>query len=231
MDINTVFLKDMPFMLPVGGDAWHREGKLQPVNITLRVNHVTSINDAAASDDISKSLDYGKLFKTIQRNLDACKNYANVREIAEHVLPSITMPGIIALVQIQLPKGALRAEGGLRYDLEQYSDPESLVQYETLHIRGIKCACIIGVNPHERREKQMVIVHLTFPGESKDLPKPEITQSEASAAVIAVEKFHDIIEIVVKVRWLLNTAAYPTRKLVGCHENYRSASGRLTYSN
>ena len=198
--VNSVFLKDMPFILDVGRDAWHRDGKTQPVNITLRVDHVNSIQDAAASDDISQSLDYGKLYKNIQRSLDNHKPHCNVRTIAGNILPCIQTSGVTGSVQIDLPKAALRAEGGLRYTLEQNTNPESVDQYEALRISDIKCACIIGVNRHERRDKQMVIVHLSFINDAQPSSLPAIARSQVPATVIAVDNYHDIIDGVAKVR-------------------------------
>jgi dihydroneopterin aldolase len=206
MDTNTVFLKSMPFTLPVGLDAWHRDNKPQPVLITLQVKNVTSIADAAATDDISKSLDYGKLYKTICRNLEDQKYYANLREVMELVafaIPSVSVLALVAEVEVVLSKASLRAEGGFVYTFEQNPDRNSLKQYEKLEIRGIKCACIIGVNPHERREKQVVVVDLTFRGDSKEASTRSTEGrriGEVAASVIAVEKPHQIVDTVVKVR-------------------------------
>lgn len=203
MDINTVFLKDMPFEVTVGKDAWQRDGKAQPIRVTLRVNRVRSVEDAAASDEVGNntSLDYGKLYKEIRANLVDGKTrdhgFANVRQVAGQVLASIPTPGLAGSVRIELPKAALRAEGGLVYccdddgdEEDNAGDRESPVQHsETLHIRGVRCACIIGLNPHERRDKQIVLVHLTFRAPAR---------SQASATSVAVDRYHNIIETVVK---------------------------------
>lgn len=203
MDINTVFLKDMPFEVTVGKDAWQRDGKAQPIRVTLRVNRVRSVEDAAASDEVGNntSLDYGKLYKEIRANLVDGKTrdhgFANVRQVAGQVLASIPTPGLAGSVRIELPKAALRAEGGLVYccdddgdEEDNAGDRETPVQHnETLHIRGVRCACIIGLNPHERRDKQIVLVHLTFRAPAR---------SQASATSVAVDRYHNIIETVVK---------------------------------
>lgn len=200
MDANTVFLMSMPFSFPVGRDAWCRADKAQPIRISLRVNNVKSIQDAATSDDVSKSLDYGKLYKTIQRNLNSQDHYSDVREVAERVIASVQSetPGTSGSVQVELPKAALRAENGIIYSLKQDSDPASSIQYEILQIRGVRCACIIGVNPHERIDKQVVIVQLTFRGHSGMKTGSGPPNSGASATAIAVDKYYNIIEAVVK---------------------------------
>ncbi|OJJ51472.1 hypothetical protein ASPZODRAFT_127547 [Penicilliopsis zonata CBS 506.65] len=86
-------------------------------------------------------------------------------------------------VWLHLPKALLRAEGGLRYrsvtvwgykqsEEEEFSEQavvESgrrcpVVLEEEFRIEGIRCHCILGVNSHERVEKQAVIISLVFEG-------------------------------------------------------------------
>ncbi|KAL4778112.1 hypothetical protein BJX76DRAFT_162713 [Aspergillus varians] len=78
-------------------------------------------------------------------------------------------------VWLHLPKALLRAENGLHYrsstvwgykgsgDLAS-SDRCPVVLEEEFRIEGIRCYCILGVNSHERVEKQAVIVSLEFKG-------------------------------------------------------------------
>ncbi len=208
MDVNTVFLKNMPFILAGPPDAWNRGDKTQPANITLRVNQVKSINDAAATDDISKSLDYGKLYKTIQSELDNISGFAGLANIARQVLASVKSPWTNCFVEVDLPKAALRAEGGLKFTVDRDNDVGHINDYETLHIRDIKCACIIGVNPHERREKQPVIVNLVFEGDTRSLAGWKIGDDIIPATFTATNEYHKIIAMVVNVCQLLYTATF-----------------------
>jgi dihydroneopterin aldolase len=195
---NMIFLKDMPFMLSVGTDAWQRKGKIQPVHVTVQLDQVSVINEAAFSDDVSKTLDYGKLYKSIQHNLESQKEYDNILQVAEQVLLAITVPGIDVCLQIDLPKATLRAEGGFAYTLNRKTNAET--SYDVLRIRGIKCACIIGVNPHERRDKQILIIDLTCRAENNPPAEPTTAISEVSATRIATTQYHKIIETLVHVR-------------------------------
>lgn len=199
MGVNTVFLKNMPFMLPIDRDAWCRGDKTQPVNITLRVNHVKSIYDAAATDNVSKSLDYGKLYKTIQSELGDLPDSSNPLNIARQVLASVKLPGTHCFVEVDLPKAALRAEGGVRLTVDRDNDVRPTNDHEMLYIRDIKCACIIGVNPHERREKQIVIVNLVFDDAPEFSPGSKIDITDPYTAFAAMTQYHEIIEMVVKV--------------------------------
>ena len=185
----------MSFVLTVGKDAWHRENKPQPVSITLRVNNVKSIDDAAASDDVSQSLDYGKLYRNVQNKLSNPGVYDGFSDVAYQVLAAVEVPETSSSVEVDFPKATLRAEGGLRYTLNWDRDRGVTNVDTTLQILGIKCACIIGVNPHERREKQIVVVNLTFRGPGN--------RNVTAATAIALDYYHKIVEMVVKVCQLL----------------------------
>lgn len=83
-------------------------------------------------------------------------------------------------VWLHLPKALLRAENGLHYrsstvwgyrnggaiggDVASGSDRCPVVLEEEFRIDGIRCYCILGVNSHERVEKQAVIISLEFKG-------------------------------------------------------------------
>jgi FolB domain-containing protein len=214
MDRNIIFLKDMQFMLSVGTDAWQRKGKVQPVHINVKVDQVEAIAEAALSDDVSKTLDYGKLYKRIQNELESQKGYENVEEVAKQVLLAITppvneaiTPCVDVFLEIDLPKATLRAEGGLGYTINDTADPD--ISYKMVCIRGIKCACIIGVNLHERIQKQILIIDLTFRGDytsphhsSPDNNSPAMSIepiSEVSSVTLAANKYHEIIQDLVRV--------------------------------
>lgn len=196
MGSNTVFLKDMPFMLEVGKDAWLREGKVQPVNISLRVN-VSSIDEAATSDDVSKCLDYGKLYKDIQWNLKDSK-CADVQTLAWQVITSVEAKFTPVTSEITLPKAVRGAEGGIKHILEVKYGTEFDSYQETLHIRDVKCACIIGINQHERRHKQMVVVNATLRAHERT-PKWKGEAPDFHRTWIVPEKSSLIIEAIVKV--------------------------------
>lgn len=165
--MDAVFLRNLQFNLTVGTDAWHRREKSQSVSISLEIGSGFAIQNAAAADDVSKALDYGKLYKLIHRKLTTGNSqFRNVHALHDAVRNCIA-PNVCVKVEISLPKALLRAEGGLTYTVvEEYRD-DLLLSTESLEIRGIRCACIIGVNPHERLEKQNVIVDLIFSAASE----------------------------------------------------------------
>ena len=195
MGMDVVLLRNLRFELAVGSDAWHRRGKPQPVTISLEIGSGVAIQNAAAGDDVSKALDYGKLYKLIYRKLTTSNTHFRDVHALQDAVRSCIASNISVKIEINLPKALLRAEGGLTYSrVEEYKD-DYLLPVETLRISGIRCACIIGVNPHERLEKQVVIVGLIFTETSEGAP------SSAAAHKVPADKYQAITADVVEVRY------------------------------
>ena len=72
--LDSVRLRDIELPLPAAPDPWHRPDKAQPCTATLQLSYSSAIASAAA-DDVSLSLDYGKLFRRLE---------ADVRDMARH---------------------------------------------------------------------------------------------------------------------------------------------------
>jgi dihydroneopterin aldolase len=195
--VNTVFLKGMLFSLQLGKDAWKREGKTQPVRIDVSVGNINSIADAAASDDVSKCLDYGDLYKKIKSNLDDRQSYLDALEVARQALKFNSPRNSLLNVDITLCKAALDAEGGFRYSFGRDGNREDLVYFKSLQILSIRCRCIIGVNPHERRMKQPVLISLIFRAPTETMP-------ESSDAWTTMRQGSGIVDTVIEVWQLLN---------------------------
>ncbi|KAJ5326729.1 hypothetical protein MYU51_001785 [Penicillium brevicompactum] len=213
--LDTVRLRniELPLTAP---EAWHREGKPQPCTATLKLSY-SSIVGAADTDDVSLTLDYGKLFRRLQDNVHTFVHPVTSPEHpARHLVnlqggrceemnnaafgqdPRVTA-GIVASagldildetaaavicrdnasisaeyaeceVELRFPKAILRAEHGLWYRSVTafgYTPADlrcPVVLQEEYRIDGIRCYAILGVNSHERLEKQAVIVGLRFQG-------------------------------------------------------------------
>ena len=191
--MDVIFLRNLHFELAVGPDAWHRRGKPQPVSISLEVGSGVAIQNAAAGDDVAKALDYGKLYKLIHGKLTSSNSqFRDVHALHDAVRNCIAS-NVCVKVEISLLKALLRAEGGLTYSrLEEYKH-DSMIPIENLSISGIRCACIIGVNPHERLEKQTVLVDLAFTESSESAP------TGAAARKVPADKYHAITTGVLEV--------------------------------
>ncbi|KAI9036823.1 dihydroneopterin aldolase domain protein [Aspergillus affinis] len=66
--IDTIQLRDIQIHLPRAPDAWHRPGTTQPCSASLRLSYSSSIA-AAEADDVSRTIDYGKLFRRITQSM------------------------------------------------------------------------------------------------------------------------------------------------------------------
>ncbi|CAG8408417.1 unnamed protein product [Penicillium salamii] len=213
--LDIVRLRDIELPL-TAPEAWHREGKAQPCTATLKLSY-SSVVGAADTDDVSLTLDYGKLFRRLESNVRTFVHPVTSPEHpARHLVnlqgtrceemnnaafgqdPRVTA-GIVAgagldildetaasvkrrdnssisaeygecEVELSLPKAILRAEHGLWYRSVTafgYTPADlrcPVVLEEEYRIEGIRCYAILGVNSHERLEKQAVIVGLKFQG-------------------------------------------------------------------
>src|SRR6266487_2750626 len=93
--LDHIHLRNICLQLPVTTipDAWHRSGKPQPVTISIRLTYPTSlVAAAAATDDVSLTLDYGKLYRSIKGDIqtavqkpDVVTDGIGVRYLAEAV--------------------------------------------------------------------------------------------------------------------------------------------------
>lgn len=224
--LDSIQLQDIQLPLPTGPDAWHRPGKPQPCRVSLKLSY-SSATAAAAADDVSLSLDYGKLYRRLEGDIRSGHSHAHghgnsnssssrsggdtgsgedVRVTAGIVagcglgLLDETAAGVRRMshsqgehetaataaqapidasygqceVWLHLPKAILRADDGLTYrsltvwgyrqDDEGYGERCPVVLEEEFRVDGIRCYCILGVNSHERVEKQAVVVSLQFRG-------------------------------------------------------------------
>lgn len=188
----------LPLRLAIGSDAWHRNDKPQPAVISLRIGYPSALVDRAARNDtVGPTLDYGKLYRQIEADVgktfsDEEGEYApaarTVVKLASDIsttaselvwqtfadtdpLPRDELPLALwhehkeIVVWIHLPKAILRADQGLKY---RYRLDGMSLQSHKVTIEGIRCYCIIGINPHERREKQAVELGLEWSDRNGD---------------------------------------------------------------
>ncbi|KAI4106330.1 MAG: hypothetical protein LQ339_003067 [Xanthoria mediterranea] len=168
--LDTIYLRNLNIAAVIGPDAWGRKDKVQPIILNIRIKIDTSTS--STSDDINDTFSYGQMSKEITSQLDG-KTFSNL----QHLITVLTTfaafwPGEDTKLQALAPKALLRVEGGLevthsirkkdRY--EENGVPQVRhVDTRSYSIKGLKLACIIGVNKHERLVKQSVNVDLRLP--------------------------------------------------------------------
>ncbi|KAL9107509.1 MAG: hypothetical protein Q9227_007611 [Pyrenula ochraceoflavens] len=170
--VDSVSVRNLRLDLIVGKDAWGREGKPQPVVASAWLYLSNAIKEASRTDDVTKGVDYSKLCKSIVSTLKSQNEYSDIFAIAAQISSSellgIWQPGAEhriagSRIEASLPKGVLRSSSGLRYAMSCERDEEgNLFIMQSIEINDIACACIIGINPHERLEKQPVSISLFF---------------------------------------------------------------------
>lgn len=176
--LDTIYLRDFQLSAVIGLDAWNRPGKSQPITLSLQLQLDTS--SASTSDDITHTFSYGHICKDVTANLDG-KIFHSLNDLVIGITDlANNWPGEILKVQAVAPKGVLRVDGG--YGREVVLRRVEVIDKGFMHlqwrvdtlgwfIKGLKLACIIGVNPHERLERQNVCIDLKLPGE---MERPEV---------------------------------------------------------
>ena len=164
---DTIYLRNLQLSAVIGSDAWNRPDRAQPIILSIQLQIDTT--SAGISDDIKHTFSYGQLCKDITTNVDG-KTFISIENLAGDVTRLAGhWPGKTLRLQVLAPKAMLRVEGGFGCDLFlRRSETEAsgreapdwgLESYEWV-VRGLKLACIIGVNPHERLEKQNLSIDL-----------------------------------------------------------------------
>lgn len=205
---DVIYLRNLQLSAVVGPDAWSRPGKAQPLVISVRYSF--SVRDAGASDNIVDTVSYGQMCKDITGGIEGNK-FDGLGAVVFRVM-SLTCdwPFTTSLQLIlNLPKAILRVEGGIGIEakIRGNGSPEADGYPRTgpkLHswvwfIRALRVACIIGVNPHERLQKQDVIINI----QSNSVPSATPSDSDLQAET---ERWRQIAKTTFKVRRLL---AYP----------------------
>ena len=171
--MDTITLRNFHMTAIIGPDAWNRPGKSQPIVLTLKLLFDTT--SAGTSDEIAHTFSYGQMCKDITTLSDG--HYRNIDDLTSNMVNialAKNWPGESLRISVVAPKALLRVEGGLERELtlrKQWIESLAVKQEvwdlerHAWRVRGLKVACIIGVNPHERLEKQQVAINLEILGE------------------------------------------------------------------
>lgn len=172
--LDTIFLRNLQLSAVIGPDAWNRPDKAQPIVLSLQLQVDTT--SAGSSDDIKKTFSYGQISKDVTAKLDG-KTFTSIDHLTSDLAGlADNWPGETLLLQAMAPKGMLRVEGGFGREFFLRRVENKTHGWKTLNwhveshewvVKGLKLACIIGVNPHERVEKQNLSIDLRIQGEAQ----------------------------------------------------------------
>jgi hypothetical protein len=86
--LDSVRLHDIELRLPAAPDPWHRPDKPQPCTASLKLSYSSAIASAAA-DDVSLSLDYGRLFRRLEADIRDMPHHTRSPEHPHHQMVSV----------------------------------------------------------------------------------------------------------------------------------------------
>lgn len=169
---DIVFIDSLTLPATIGKDWWGRI-RPQPLSVTLHLHlQPRYLDKAAAADDVSESIHYGHLSKSILGLVDGpdAQVFDGPRNLARAVVKvAFALTGAVAVqravVAIKSEKLIPLAEEFTMVISTSYTE-EVIQGTENLRvtIKNLALSTIIGVNPPEREAKQRVIVTVIIHG-------------------------------------------------------------------
>lgn len=157
---DSIYLSSLSLTAIIApGDAWSRALKPTPVLLSLRVllahNHLSL---PARTDNVADTISYGVLAKHVSAAITDHAAYASLKAFAIHVgEAALQLGGEGVEVRALLPEALLLGEGAaVEYD--------GLTGEAVLLLRRVRIACVVGVNAHEREQKQWVVFDIRMRG-------------------------------------------------------------------
>jgi len=170
--LDTISLRALHTTATIGPDAWARPSKPQPLILSLALTLDTT--SAGTSDNVAHTFSYGQMCKDVVAKVER-GDFTSIDHLTSDIASlADNWPGETLKITVLAPKALLRVEGGfgreilLRRREIKIQEFKQFVWYVGSHewfIQGLKVACVIGVNLHERLEKQGVVVDLRLAGE------------------------------------------------------------------
>ncbi|KAF2644637.1 hypothetical protein P280DRAFT_176138 [Massarina eburnea CBS 473.64] len=161
---DKITVKNLEVIANAGVDAWGRQKK-QRVLLTVTLALKNQFDTAAKADSLDTStIHYGVLSKDIQAAVQAQQEWMSTKQFSSliqgQVLSTAHPTQLIACeIDTFYPKGSMFGDGaGCTYSVTSYNNSASYS--EVLYLRNLRIACIIGVNPNERLQKQPVVVNI-----------------------------------------------------------------------
>jgi dihydroneopterin aldolase/2-amino-4-hydroxy-6-hydroxymethyldihydropteridine diphosphokinase/dihydropteroate synthase len=157
---DNIRIRDLLLLARIADGAQWPSAALAPVRQPVRVSVSIpyDLRPAAAGDDISKSINYGSLSKQILTSVDdPSSEFGSLEHFLDHVF--LTCFGAFQeiremTVNVLKPRALTYAEG-VRILSSRTRDGSRLAP-DCLSIQRLSCNLIVGLNPCEREDKQLV---------------------------------------------------------------------------
>ncbi|KAF9439304.1 trifunctional dihydropteroate synthetase [Entomortierella beljakovae] len=172
---DKICIRDLTVRNIIGVDAWER-CKRQPVIINMTV--YTSVSQAGDTDHLPYSIHYGVLCKTVEAHSEKSE-FRSVEALADSIARVVIFkchaPRVT--IKVEKPRALLHAASAgveITRSRSDYTEEElagtvscpiRFNQQDTIFVKDLRLSCIIGVNPWEREEEQVVVLNLQiYPG-------------------------------------------------------------------
>jgi dihydroneopterin aldolase/2-amino-4-hydroxy-6-hydroxymethyldihydropteridine diphosphokinase/dihydropteroate synthase len=159
---DTIYLRRLSLTTTIApGDVWSRQGKPTPVQLSVQLRlPARALAAPASSDDVEETISYGVLAKRLTGAIAAQKDgFGTLKHFAEFVRDEARALARAKNAQVDveavLGEGLLLAKG---LGILLGADAEEGI----LFVDELRVACVVGVNPHERLQKQWVVINLTL---------------------------------------------------------------------
>ena len=131
------------------------------------------------SDNVDDTFSYGTMCKDVLGMIEMRRDgFSSVEFLVEAIVGvGERWPGDNLRVEVRADKALLRCEGGLTAGIDVVKrvgeNGNRRRKWDTLNgqwwltVKDVKLGCIIGVNPHERVQKQSVTIDITIPPSSR----------------------------------------------------------------
>ncbi|KAI9365181.1 Dihydropteroate synthase-like protein [Pilaira anomala] len=181
---DKILVKNLVLKNVAGVEAWQRL-KSQPVVISVEL--MTDISAAGDTDHVTNTIHYGHVTKAITK-LAESTTFNSLEALAHAVvrLGCVQFGAKQTHVTVEQPKALLHAAASgvkLARAIEDFKDTDliettgqvsGLGVADEIFVRDLRLHTIVGVNPWEREEKQVVVINLkVFPRGSNSLIENE----------------------------------------------------------
>lgn len=171
-EYDKILIKNLVLKNVTGVDSWQRL-KSQPVVITVWL--YTDITAAGDTDHVTNSIHYGHVTKGITK-LAETNTFKSLEALAHAVvkLCCVHFGAERTAITVEQPKALLHASASgvqlsrSKHDfkddgvVETLGDVSKLGYEDVVFVKDLRLHTIIGVNPWEREEKQVVVINLTI---------------------------------------------------------------------
>jgi dihydroneopterin aldolase / 2-amino-4-hydroxy-6-hydroxymethyldihydropteridine diphosphokinase / dihydropteroate synthase len=166
---DCIRINELTLLLPLqSGATWpppissNPPAVLQPISISLSIDY--DVRKAAYTDDLSQSVDYGALAKELQQYLSSLI-FPTLNHVGKSVCEYIIKQHGERFAKFDVKVVKIRGPTQCKHAVVEYSSYRDHGQwkasYVSITLQELRCPTIVGVEPHERLDRQDILVTFT----------------------------------------------------------------------